>query len=98
MRYVVNATETSDADVVAADALRRVPPAALDAFQREALTNQLRTALASLVEQGARLAAQGSQMRAERRVEVGGVQMLIRFNAGTKPSVWERLRRALGVS
>jgi hypothetical protein len=98
VRQVINVTEASDADAVAADALRRIPPAALDTLQREALTSQLRTALASLVEQGKRLAAQGSQMRAERSIEVGGVQVLIRFTAGIQPSFWERLRRALGVS
>ena len=45
-----------------------------------------------------RIVAQGSQMRAERRVEVAGVEVLIHFAAGVRPSLWERLRRALGVA
>jgi hypothetical protein len=98
MRHVLRATEASDAEALIADALRRIPPSALDVFQREALERQLRAALGSLVEQGGRLVAQGSQMRAERRVEVAGVEILIHFAAGGRPSLWERLRRALGVS
>jgi hypothetical protein len=78
--------------------MRRVPPSALDVFQREALEQQLGAALGSLVEQGGRIVAQGSQMRAERRVEVAGVEVLIHFAAGVRPSLWERLRRALGVA
>lgn len=98
MRHVIRATEGSDAEAVIADALRGVPASLLDAFQREALEHQLRAALTSLVEQGRRLKAQGSQMRAERRVTVAGVEVLIHFTAGIHPSLWERLRRALGLA
>jgi hypothetical protein len=98
MRHVIRATEASDPEAVITDALRRVPSSALDAFQREALELQLREALTSLVKQGRHLVAQGSQMRAERRVEVAGVQVLIHFATGVRPSLWERLRRALGVA
>jgi hypothetical protein len=98
MRHVLRATEASDTEAAILDALRRVPQSALDAFQREALEHQLRAALGSLVEQGRRLVAQGSQMSAERRIEVAGVEVLIHFAAGVRPSLWERLRRALGLA
>jgi hypothetical protein len=98
MRHVIRATEASDPEAVITDALRRVPSSALDAFQREALELQLREALTSLVEQGRRLVAQGSQMRAERRVEVAGVQVLIHITAGVRLSLRERLRRTLGLA
>jgi transcription initiation factor TFIID subunit TAF12 len=98
MRHVIRATEASDPEAVITDALRRLPSSALDAFQRIALEQQLREALTSLVEQGRLLVAQGSQMRAERRVEGPGFQILIHFTAGSHITLWERLRRALGLA
>ena len=92
MRRFLRATETSDAEALVERAVRALPPGALDDVQSGALARQTNAVLRSLIEQGQKLAASGSQMRAERKIQVGSVEFVINFTVGVRPTFWERLR------
>lgn len=95
MRRVLRATAASNAEALVDQAIKALPSDTLDGVQLEMLTKQTTTALRAFIEQGRQLAANGSQMRAERTIQVGSVEFLIDFTAGARPSIWQRLRAAV---
>jgi hypothetical protein len=90
-RTTVTADENTDVDVAVGDLRSRCERSGVAANTVDALAEQLRTILSSLIANGKVLAAQGSQLNVTRDIGFDGHEVKLIFGAGIPRSGFRKL-------
>lgn len=95
LRAKVWATETTNIEAKVATLRKRCERAELPSSDIQSIEEQCRDVLACLTSQGREVSKMGSQMHVRREIAGEGYTVEVRFQAGSKRSVLQRLADSL---
>jgi hypothetical protein len=96
LREVINADIGTDVDDVVSRLQAKCAGAGMAPISTDLLVQQTREVLSTLIEQGKRISALGSQMSVTRDLTGDGYAIRLTFGAGQRPGFFKRLVSYLG--
>jgi hypothetical protein len=95
LRETIHANLSTNAELEASQLRDKCVAAGMEATETDLLVEQTKETLASLVEQGRRIASVGSQMEVTRELAGDGYLVRLIFREGIKPGFFQTLREKL---